>query len=167
MFVVGALAAIAILYPRGSANSATQPPHPEPFEGAAVRVAASNSLPAEPPRPAPERRWDDDVNAVPPQGAYVRALRVRATAYLPINTPMEGGRYTFTERDGRSAHGVAVDPSVIPLGSRVWVPGYGHAAADDTGGAIYGRRIDVRMQNYREMDEWGVRRVKVYVLQEP
>jgi 3D (Asp-Asp-Asp) domain-containing protein len=80
---------------------------------------------------------------------------------------MEGGRYTFTERDGRSAHGVAVDPSVIPLGARVWVPGYGHAEADDTGGAIYGRRIDLRMQNYREMDEWGVRRVKVYVLQEP
>lgn len=169
--IVGVLAAIAIFTPQGSAQKLAAD---APFGGATVRVAASNSLPAvskpapkPSPTPTPEPRWDEDVNAVPPEGKYVRALRVRATAYMPIDTPMEGGRYTFTERDGRSAHGVAVDPSVIPLGSHVWVPGYGHARADDIGGAIDGRRIDLRMQTYREMDDWGVRRVTVYVLQEP
>ena len=40
---------------------------------------------------------------------------------------------------------IAVDPSVIPLGSRVWVEGYGEAIAADTGGAIKGHKIDVLM----------------------
>jgi 3D (Asp-Asp-Asp) domain-containing protein len=166
---VGVLAAIAIFTPRASTAPEERP---RPFDGVSVSVAASNSLPAAPrptpkPTPTPEPRWDEDVNAVPPAGGYVRSLRVRATAYMPIDTPMEGGRYTCTQRDGRSAHGIAVDPDVIPLGSHLWVPGYGHALADDVGGAIDGRRIDLRMQTYREMDDWGVRRVRVYVLQEP
>ncbi len=38
---------------------------------------------------------------------------------------------------------IAVDPKVIPLGSKVWVEGYGEAIAGDTGGAIKGNRIDV------------------------
>ena len=91
-----------------------------------------------------------------------------ATAYTPINTRMEGGRYTKTQRDGRSAHGVAVDPDLIPLGSRLWIPGYGHAVADDTGGRIQGHRVDLRMQSAHKMRAWGVKRaVRVYVLQEP
>ena len=40
---------------------------------------------------------------------------------------------------------IAVDPSVIPLGSKVWVEGYGVAIAGDTGGAIKGNKIDVLM----------------------
>jgi 3D (Asp-Asp-Asp) domain-containing protein len=47
------------------------------------------------------------------------------------------------------------------------VPGYGHGVADDTGGAIDGHHIDLRMQNRSEMDDWGVRRVRVYVLSGP
>jgi 3D (Asp-Asp-Asp) domain-containing protein len=92
---------------------------------------------------------------------------MRATAYTPINTRMEGGRYTKTERDGRSAHGVAVDRDLIPLGTRLWIPGYGHGIADDIGGRIQGHRVDVRMQKRGNMHDWGVRRVRVYVLQEP
>jgi 3D (Asp-Asp-Asp) domain-containing protein len=80
---------------------------------------------------------------------------------------MEGGRWTVTERDGRSAHGVAVDPDIIPLGSRLWIPGYGHAIADDIGGWIKGHRIDVRCQDDESMDNWGRRKVRVYVLEEP
>lgn len=38
---------------------------------------------------------------------------------------------------------IAVDPKVIPLGSKVWVEGYGEAIAGDTGGAIKGNRIDI------------------------
>jgi 3D (Asp-Asp-Asp) domain-containing protein len=90
-----------------------------------------------------------------------------ATAYTPINTRMEGGRYTKTRRDGRAAHGVAVDPDLIPLGSRLWIPGYGHAVADDIGGRIQGHRVDLRMQSARKMRQWGVRRVRVYVLDDP
>lgn len=114
-----------------------------------------------------ETRWDTRLSAVPRPGQYVRFFRMRATAYTPINTQMEGGRYTSTRRDGRAVHGVAVDPGLIPLGSRLWIPGYGHAVADDIGGAIKGHHVDIRVQVYGHMSRWGVRRVRVYVLQDP
>jgi 3D (Asp-Asp-Asp) domain-containing protein len=116
------------------------------------------------------RRWDaSDRNphARPPKGGFVRFFRMTATAYTPINTRMEGGRYTKTEKDGRSEHGVAVDTDLIPLGTRLWIPGYGHATADDIGGRIQGHRVDLRMQDEDRMRDWGVRPVRVYVLEEP
>lgn len=91
---------------------------------------------------------------------------MRVTAYTPINTRMEGGRRTVTSRDGRSAHGVAVDPDLIPLGSHLWIPGYGHAVADDIGGRIHGHHIDLRVQSQSNMNEWGYRPMRVYVLEE-
>lgn len=59
---------------------------------------------------------------------------------------------------------IAVDPNVIPLGSRVWVDGYGEAIAGDTGGAIKGNRIDVHVPNSEQANQWGVRTVQVKVL---
>jgi 3D (Asp-Asp-Asp) domain-containing protein len=109
-------------------------------------------------------RWDSSLAAHPSRASYRRRLSVRATAYQPIDTPMEGGRWTKTERDGRSVHGVAVDPRIIPLGTRLWIPGYGHAIADDIGSAIKGHRIDLRMQQSANMLRWGVRTVQIYVL---
>jgi len=158
--------------------------------GGTVLVRVSSTPSAEAPIPAPHRvlqaatiplpraktpvavhrphRWDTHVRARPSRGQFKRFFRMTATAYTPINTRMEGGRYTKTRRDGRSAHGVAVDPDLIPLGSHLWIPGYGHAVADDTGGRIQGHRVDLRMQSARQMRTWGVKRaVRVYVLQEP
>jgi 3D (Asp-Asp-Asp) domain-containing protein len=129
---------------------------------ASVTPSAAAAVPAPPPT-----RWDEDLHAHPPRGAFRRFFRMTATAYTPINTRMEGGRRTVTRRDGRSAHGVAVDPDLIPLGSRVWIPGYGHAIADDIGGRIRGHRVDVRVQDYANMEVWGVRKVRVYVLEDP
>ena len=107
------------------------------------------------------------IDAVPHRGQFLRFYRMKVTAYTPINTRMEGGRYTSTLRDGRSAHGVAVDPGLIPMGSHLWIPGYGHAIADDIGGRIKGHHVDLRMQRRSGMDTWGVRPVRVYVLEEP
>lgn len=59
---------------------------------------------------------------------------------------------------------VAVDPNVIPLGSKVWVEGYGYAIASDTGGAIKGNIVDVHFQTAAECIQWGRRQVKVVVL---
>jgi 3D (Asp-Asp-Asp) domain-containing protein len=134
------------------------PPTPEP-----TVTARKSALPA---KAAPEP-WDRNVHALPSRGQFKRFYRVTATAYRPINTRMEGGRWTVTERDGRSAHGVAVDPDIIPLGSRLWIPGYGHAIADDIGGWIKGHRIDIRCQDDDSMDNWGRRKVRVYVLEDP
>lgn len=60
---------------------------------------------------------------------------------------------------------VAVDPRVIPLGTRLYVEGYGFCIAADTGGAIKGNRIDVYFPTREEVRNWGRRYVKVYILQ--
>jgi resuscitation-promoting factor RpfB len=59
---------------------------------------------------------------------------------------------------------IAVDPSVIPLGTKVWVEGYGEAIAGDTGGNISGMRIDVHVPSKADAYKWGVRKVKVIIL---
>jgi len=60
---------------------------------------------------------------------------------------------------------VAVDPSVIPMGSRLYVEGYGYCKALDKGSAIKGNRIDVFMESHNQALNWGRRSVKVYVLE--
>lgn len=59
---------------------------------------------------------------------------------------------------------IAVDPNVIPLGTRVWVEGYGTAIAGDTGGSIRGNRIDAHVPTKRDAQKFGRRTVRVKVL---
>lgn len=59
---------------------------------------------------------------------------------------------------------IAVDPNVIPLGSKVYVEGYGEAIAGDIGGAIKGNKIDVFISNYGRALQWGRKTVKVQLL---
>ncbi|WP_067931992.1 3D domain-containing protein [Alicyclobacillus kakegawensis] len=59
---------------------------------------------------------------------------------------------------------VAVDPSVIPYGSKLYIPGIGFRIAQDTGGAIQGHHIDIYMQSLSEAIQFGVRYGDVYVL---
>ena len=93
---------------------------------------------------------------------FSRSYYMQATAYLPT----DGDGKCITATGIRARHGVvAVDPRVIPLGSRVYVPGYGVALAADTGGAIKGKRIDLCMESRREAMKFGRRSVKVYVLE--
>ena len=98
-----------------------------------------------------------------PQGylPYTQVLGMEATAYLPTDGSAEG----ITAMGIPATYGiVAVDPDVIPLGSRVYIPGYGEALAADTGGAIYGYRIDLCMEDYWEAMDFGRRNVTVFVL---
>jgi peptidoglycan DL-endopeptidase CwlO len=90
-----------------------------------------------------------------PASSGVRSLTVLATAYaLPGRTA-----------SGRSVGWgvVAVDPSVIPLGSRLAIPGYGMGVAADTGGAIIGARIDVWFPTVAQARTWGSRTLTVTV----
>jgi 3D (Asp-Asp-Asp) domain-containing protein len=83
-----------------------------------------------------------------------------ATAYAP---GAGAGWRTATNR--KAGYGiVAVDPRVIPLGTRLYIPGYGYAIAADTGGAIKGNRIDLCFNTCSEAIRWGRREVKVYIL---
>lgn len=93
---------------------------------------------------------------------FRRAVYMEATAYLP--TDGNGNGITATGMAAR--HGVvAVDPSVIPLGTRLYIPGYGMAIAADTGGAINGNIIDLCVEDYGEAISFGRRTVKVYILE--
>jgi 3D (Asp-Asp-Asp) domain-containing protein len=88
-----------------------------------------------------------------------------ATAYTPWTaTAFPTGRTATGILAGYGI--VAVDPRVIPLGSHVFVPGYGLAIAADTGGAIIGNRIDLCMESVRDAIVFGRRPVKVYLLEQ-
>ncbi|MDQ1143350.1 uncharacterized protein YabE (DUF348 family) [Bacillus sp. SORGH_AS 510] len=60
---------------------------------------------------------------------------------------------------------IAVDPRIIPLGTKVYVEGYGYAVAADTGGAIKGYKIDVFMPSNQDCYRWGRKKVKIRILQ--
>ena len=96
------------------------------------------------------------------QGGYY--LTVEATAY----SYNEAGLSNYTA-DGTNLvsepNVIAVDPSVIPLGSYVEIPGYGVFRAADTGGAIYGNRIDVHLVNLSDVYNFGRRTITIRVLQ--
>ncbi|HEY8426499.1 MAG TPA: 3D domain-containing protein [Limnochordales bacterium] len=96
---------------------------------------------------------------------YREARQMVATAYYP--GPESTGRYAdgLTATGMRAGHGVvAVDPKVIPLGTRLYIPGYGMAVAGDVGSAIKGNRIDLGFNTLREALHFGRRTVTVYVL---
>lgn len=59
---------------------------------------------------------------------------------------------------------VAVDPNVIPMGTKLYVEGYGEALAADQGGAIKGNRIDLYFDTHQQALNWGLKNVKVTIL---
>lgn len=89
---------------------------------------------------------------------YTTAYAMRATAYTHT------GSNTASGVKPTAGLTVAVDPSVIPLGSKLYVDGYGYCKAQDTGSAIKGKKIDLFFDSEKECLEWGVRTVRVYVL---
>src|SRR5699024_3481632 len=94
-----------------------------------------------------------------------RQFTVEATAYTANCSGGSGITATGIDlRSNPSIKVIAVDPSLIPLGSRVWVEGYGVAIAGDVGGAIKGNRIDVYVQSESAAEQWGRRNVAVKIL---
>ncbi|MEA1009035.1 enterotoxin [Bacillus cereus] len=100
-----------------------------------------------------------------------REITVEATAYTadPSENGSYGGRVLTAMGHDLTANPnmkvIAVDPKVIPLGSKVWVEGYGEAIAGDTGGAIKGNRIDVLVGSDGSANSWGRKSVKVKVIE--
>lgn len=91
-------------------------------------------------------------------------LSVTATAYT-------GGSFTAMglkpTRDPNGLSTISVDPSVIPLGSKVYVEGYGYAIASDTGGAIKGNKIDLYMNSLQDCYAFGRRTVTIHIVAYP
>lgn len=94
-----------------------------------------------------------------------QTIAMSATAYTAYCTGCSGITANGTNlRANPNLKVIAVDPSVIPLGSRVWVEGYGEAIAADTGGAIKGNKIDVFIPSQEGAMNWGRRTVTVKIL---
>lgn len=86
---------------------------------------------------------------------YSRKLVVKAYSYTGGGTTAMGTRARVGE--------IAVDPSVIPLGTNVYIEGVGARRAEDTGGNIKGNTIDIYMNTLAECRQWGVRYVTIYI----
>jgi 3D (Asp-Asp-Asp) domain-containing protein len=109
-------------------------------------------------RPAAASAGAVDADAAPPPAAAAPGGRLFVADAVAYHLP------------GRTASGlpvgvgvIAVDPAVIPLGTRVFVPGYGPAVAADVGSAIKGNIIDLWMPSTAAARAWGRRTVTITV----
>ncbi len=115
-------------------------------------------------KPKAEKKSSNNTSK-PSSGKAVKELKMQATAYTAKCTGCSGVTATGIDLNkNRNAKVVAVDPSVIPLGSKVWVSGYGTAIAGDTGGAIKGNRIDLHYPTKSGAYSFGRKTVTVKVL---
>ena len=135
-------------------------PEPEP---------TSEQAPEPTPTPAvsePVEQPQEEVQAAPPEEEEaVKEMTVTATAYTAYCTGCSGTTAIGIDlRANPNQRVIAVDPRVIPLGAKVWVEGYGEAIAGDTGGAIKGNKIDVFIPSEENAMEWGVKTVKIKIL---
>lgn len=95
---------------------------------------------------------------------YISSFIMETTAYTGDGITATG---VPTVRNKGGISTVAVDPSVIPLGSLLYIEGYGYATAADTGGAIQGNIIDLYLNSYDECINWGRRDVSVQLIAYP
>lgn len=95
-----------------------------------------------------------------PQGykRYSKLLNCEATAYTHTGNPTATGIMPYVGV-------VAVDPRYIPLGTKMFIPGYGMAVAADTGGDMIHHSIDLFMNTRNECFQWGRRMVQVYIFE--
>lgn len=90
---------------------------------------------------------------------YTKTMMAQTTGYTHTGSRTATG--TWPKRGT-----LAVDPRVIPLGTRIYIPGYGVGVAEDTGGAVRGNVIDLFFETRDEAIRWGRRNVTVYILKD-
>ena len=136
--------------------------NPEP-ETETTPAPAPESEPETAPAPAsePASAPTEPTNSEPAG----KEITVEATAYTAECEGCIGITKTGVDLNANpDAKVIAVDPSIIPLGSKVYVEGYGYATAEDTGGAIKGNRIDVFVPEQNDALQWGRKDVKVTII---
>lgn len=113
----------------------------------------------------PEKATTSSSSSSAPAGSG-KVMTMEATGYGADCTGCSGITATgINVKNNPNAKVISVDPNVIPLGTRVWVEGYGEAVAGDTGGAIKGNRIDVLLPSEAyAAQNWGRRTVQVKIL---
>lgn len=98
------------------------------------------------------------------QASGKKTMTMQSTAYYTGTVTATG---TAPRRNPNGLSTVAVDPRVIPLGSKLYISGYGYAVAEDTGGAVKNNIIDVFLNSYSECMSWGRRNVEVTIVAYP
>lgn len=132
-------------------------------ETLAVKASAAKAKTSQPARSSPVAKPSITTSA--PTSQTGETYTMRATAYTAYCTGCSGVTANGTDlRANPNQKVIAVDPRVIPLGTKVWVEGYGEAIAADTGGAIKGNKIDVFIPSDGQARQWGVRTVTVKIL---
>ncbi|MCP1451649.1 LysM peptidoglycan-binding and 3D domain-containing protein [Priestia megaterium] len=134
--------------------------------------AAAQAKPSTPATTAPSRPSTSAPSTSTPAPAPAqesksvsKEITVEATAYTAYCAGCSGITATGIDlRSNPNRKVIAVDPRVIPLGSRVYVEGYGEAIAGDTGGAIKGTRVDLFMASQSSALNWGRKTVKLQIL---
>ncbi len=113
--------------------------------------------------PELQKKSEKDIKpaSVPASVGGNTSLNVIATGYTPGDPGCTGITYTGT----KAARGtIAVDPNVIPFGTKLYIPGYGYGVAADTGGAIKGNKLDLCYETRTEALNWGIKNITVYVV---
>jgi len=144
------------------------------------------SLASLPPRPEAMRVASGElVGRLQPLGVVAAHEAVRSTAHvIPADLPQPPlGRFKLTAYSGpqlgqvepitatgtaaRAGRTVAVDPKVIPLGSKIYIEGLGERIAEDIGGGVKGHHIDVYLGTLPQARHFGVQRGTVSVIAPP
>lgn len=121
------------------------------------KIIAKGTKKEAPKQAVPAKKSAGNIN-------YSKKLTMTATGYTAFRSDGSRGKTASGRAAGYGI--VAVDPKVIPLGTRVYVEGYGEAIAADTGGAIKGNKIDLcfEMSNAEIRQKFGRKTVTVYIL---
>ena len=140
-----------------------QEPEPKAEENTAEKVeTVEQEEPAEKAEPVEQSNEQEQSSEASSNG---ETKTVTATAYTAKCDGCSGVTSTGIDLNADpNKKVIAVDPSVIPLGTEVYVEGYGKAVAGDTGGAIKGNKIDLHVPSKEEANSWGVQTVNVEIL---
>ncbi|MEH7416616.1 LysM peptidoglycan-binding domain-containing protein [Neobacillus drentensis] len=127
--------------------------------------AAQPSKPAAVTQPAKPIAVSQPAKPESSEETNTKEITVKATAYTASCEGCSGTTATGVDlKANPDAKVIAVDPKVIPLGSKVYVEGYGVATAADTGGAIKGNRIDVFIPTEDKAMEWGNKHITIKII---
>jgi 3D (Asp-Asp-Asp) domain-containing protein len=163
---------VATAVPKPVKTEVATKPSPAPAKAVAAPAPVTKAPATTQPSPAPA---SPDTSAAPPTttepsqaqaDSSSKEITVKATAYTASCEGCSGVTATGVNiKDNPDKKVIAVDPNVIPLGSKVYVEGIGEATAADTGGAIKGNRIDVFIPTVQAAKNFGVKHLKVTILE--
>jgi uncharacterized protein YabE (DUF348 family) len=136
-----------------------------------ARETVATEITKEPVKQVIEIGAANTINGIDGVYQFEKELTMNASAYTADfgSTGKNPGDPSFgITASGRvaSVGVVAVDPAVIPLGTELYIEGYGHAVAGDTGSAIKGHKIDLFFNTYSECIQFGRQDITVYVLKQ-